>query len=282
MYTHTLLGSPYVVHELRLPSDPSPSVDGCPLPLHTSELASGRNLIQEIDGTWRDIMSHAPHPNISISAAPIQHSCPCVGYVLQESPRPGKITDPKVYMDRIKAAGGHPSLMRDLQLGQSVTLPDGTMLDGPPRRPGRKVAILGDTFDPSPIVDLAQGADLLVHEATNAHLPGIDPVTKAEDTFESVEERTKSRGHSTPQMAGAFAKRINAKALVLNHFSARYKGDRDPSPDTEMSEGDIQAAKIMSGIRALAIETFGSERVTCARDFMDVDVSLPDESHKLA
>lgn len=152
------------------------------------------------------------------------------------------------------------SAMRTLQTGGSVTLSDGTVLEGPQRRPGRRMVILGDTYDPSPIVPLAQNADLLIHEATNAHLPTLDPATKVEDTFESVQTRTMSRGHSTPQMAGAFASRIGARRLVLNHFSARYAGD----------EKDESVA-VMNGIRELAKNEFGGP-IVCARDFMSFDV----------
>jgi ribonuclease Z len=157
------------------------------------------------------------------------------------------------------------SIMTRLQRGETVELSDGTVLHGPARRPGRKLVILGDTYDPSPIAELAADADVLIHEATNAHLPGIDAHTKLEDTFETVEARSKSRGHSTPQMAGAFGKRIRARKLVLNHFSARYAGNDDV---------DEEAKKVMTAIATLAAEKFESD-VVCARDLMSFDVELP-------
>ena len=162
----------------------------------------------------------------------------------------------------LQRTGTPVSAMRRLQQGESVALADGTVLHGPARKPGRKIAILGDTYDPSPIAGLAEGACLLVHEATNAHLPGVDPDTKAGDTYESVEARARSRGHSTPQMAGAFARRIGARKLVLNHFSARYAGNDDV---------DEEARRIMGAIRELAESTYGGE-VVCARDLMSFDV----------
>jgi ribonuclease Z len=258
-YTHTLLGSPYIVHELRFPSDP-PVGDYTSLPLHSSELSTGRNIIQ-VDGVWRDVYRDNL---VSVSAAPILHSVPCVGFVVTEAPIPGKI-DPKMYIPDIKRTKTPMSVMSRLQQGHSVELSDGTLLHGPPRRPGRKIVILGDTYDPAPITELAADADILIHEATNAHLPGIDMDTKVEDTFATVEERTKSRGHSTPQMAGAFATSVGARKLVLNHFSARYPGNDDV---------DEQAKKIMAGIANLAAETFKRE-VVCARDFMSFDVDVP-------
>jgi ribonuclease Z len=257
-YTHTLLGTPYVVHELRLPSDP-PDGDFTMLRRHASESDQGQNIRQK-EGIWEHIYMD---DIVSVSAAPILHSVPCVGYVVVEAPVPGKL-DPKQYVPEIKRTKASMSLLSRLQQGESVELPDGTVLHGPPRRPGRRIAILGDTFDPAPIANLASCVDVLIHEATNAHLPGIDLATKDTDSYEIVEERAKSRGHSTPQMAGAFAKQIKARRLILNHFSARYPGADDVDPE---------AHKIMSAIRSLAAAEFGDD-VTCARDLMSVDVTL--------
>lgn len=67
---------------------------------------------------------------------------------------------------------------------------------------------------------------MLVHEATNAFLPGIDRDTN----LRSVTRDAVIHGHSTPELAGLFAKKVNAKLLLMNHFSARYKGD--PSVDS--------------------------------------------------
>lgn len=96
------------------------------------------------------------------------------------------------------------------------------MIDPPARDvPGRKIVVLGDTSDPSAIAPLAQGATLLVHEATNAWLPPDLEKNSYSMTPAEVRSRAISRGHSTPDMAGNFAKLIGAKGLYLNHFSAK-------------------------------------------------------------
>jgi len=258
-YTHTVLGSPYVVHELRFPSDPVEG-DLTVLPLHASESLNGRNITQ-LNGVWEDFYKN---DLVSVSAAPIFHSVPCLGFVVNELSVPGKM-DPTKYIPDLKRTKTPMSVMTRLQQGESVELSDGTVLHGPRRRQGRKIVILGDTNDPSPITKLAAGADILVHEATNAHLPSNDPHTKPEDTFESVETRTKSRGHSTPQMAGAFATRIKARKLVMNHFSARYAGNDDVDEDSK---------KVMAAIAGLAAKRFQGDLV-CARDLLSFDVELP-------
>ncbi|KAF8640090.1 hypothetical protein AX17_001328 [Amanita inopinata Kibby_2008] len=255
-YTHTLLDAPYVIHELRTPSDPQDG-DETNLPLRSAESPHGRNITQT-DGVWKDIYTN---DSVTISAAPILHSIPCIGYVVTEAPIPGKM-DPKQFIPHITRNKVPMSVMNRLQRGESIELPDGTILQGPQKRKGRKLVILGDTYDASPISSIAQDADLLIHEATNAYLPTIDPSTKESDSYEIVAARAKSRGHSTPQMAGAFAKRIRAKKLVLNHFSARY------------SNAECEEAKnIMTAIANLAAKEFGSD-VICAGDFMSIDVVL--------
>ena len=257
--TYTLLEGTYVVHELRFPEDPSGETQNSPSPsqdLHPSESPNGRN-IPQVDGKWVEVFKDNV---VSVSAAPIFHSIPCVGYVVHEAPVQGKV-DPKLYIPHLKRTRTDMRMMREIQKGQTVTLADGTVLEGPPREPGRKIVILGDTHDPSPIEELAKEADLIVHEATNAHLPGVDDRVKPEDTYESVEERTKSRGHSTPQMAGRFAKRIGARNLFLNHFSSRYSGGNDES-----------SRAIMEAIRQLAVAELEREEVVCANDLMNVEI----------
>ena len=231
------------------------------IPLHTSEL-DGQNLRPDPQGIWHDVFQNSL---LSVSAAPIYHSAPCIGYVVKEYPTPGKM-DMALYRPHLFRNNAPMSMLGQLQAGNTLTLADKTVLQPPPRRPGRKVVILGDTYDPSPIVSLAHGADILVHEATNAYLPGVDPTTKADESDTFVEARTKSRGHSTPQMAGAFARRVNAKKLILNHFSARYCGNDDTDED---------ARTVMEAIRDLARLTYGSQEVLCARDWMSIDVDKP-------
>lgn len=53
----------------------------------------------------------------------------------------------------------------------------------------------------SPVLGLAQDADVLVHEATNTFLPGVDK----EGSVRLVTRDTKIHGHSTPFMVSRSA-----------------------------------------------------------------------------
>jgi len=195
---------------------------------------------------------------------------PSLGYVVEEETKPGRLkselVEPVVRrnVDALKKAGLKTPMkimayIKDLPTDGSFTFPDGTVIhqsdvvEKP--KPGRKVVICGDTADARAIEGLAKGADLLIHEATNTYLEGLDRVA----SLDEVTKDAKFHGHSTPHMAGKFAKQIGAKMLVLNHFSPRYKGDQS-----------VESLSLMTRIERQAISASGlsEKNVAAAWDFM--------------
>jgi len=211
---------------------------------------------------------------IKVYAAPMSHGVPCVGYVVEEAGKPGRLRSDliepiaKRNLKGLSEAGMRVpmkvmGLIKDLPVGGSFTFPDGTVVHqkdvvDPPRK-GRKVVICGDTCSSRALEGLAQDADLLIHEATNTYLTGIDKDTSSEE----ITLDTKLHGHSTPAMAGIFAKRIKAKRLLLNHFSSRYRGDQS-----------LESMSIMTRIERQAIKSSGlpEDRVGAAWDLMILPV----------
>ncbi|KAG8741777.1 hypothetical protein FRC10_002444 [Ceratobasidium sp. 414] len=294
--THTTLSGKYAVHELLLPGD-TPYQCG-QSDLHPNE-AAGRDLAQSGGGCWTDVENDA---GWVVSAGPIKHR----GYVFQESPRAAPF-DSETYLepldrnaDALVAQGirNPRSLLGQLlRSRESISLPDDTVLHPPPLIPGRKLVVLGDTSDPWGIKDMAMDATLLVHEATNAYIPlSIDPKSPKADTEGSVTERALQRGHSTPAMAGDFARAICARSLVLNHFSSRppdggcdsrelemmsffwgatviwsaMKGSSHEQPDAPV-ESDTRAA-VMSEIERQASDAWGGGQAVAAYDLMSLDL----------
>ena len=143
----------------------------------------------------------------------LNHRVTSYGYAVAEKPRPGTF-------DAAQAqALGVPfgPLFGQLKSGASVTLPDGRIVDGNALvgspRPGRKVVICGDTGVTPAAVELAVGADVLVHEAT---------------FLSDQQERAVAAGHSTAAQAARVARDAGVKTLILTHISARYESDSQP------------------------------------------------------
>ncbi|HMU60191.1 MAG TPA: ribonuclease Z [Gemmatimonadales bacterium] len=194
-------------------------------PVEVEELAAG------------DVVSR---PEYDVVAVEADHRAPSLAYVLVEHTRLGRFQP-----ERVRELGvPEGPLWGRLHRGETVQLPDGrsvgpTDLVGPPR-PGRKVAISGDTRPSRAIAEAARGADLLVHEATFSE----EEAEKAEQT-----------GHSTAAAAAMLAREAGVRRLVLTHISARYTRE---------------APELVAEAQAIFPESM------VARDGLIVDVPFPD------
>jgi len=174
--------------------------------------------IREIDGDGGVVHED---DQFTVTAAPLNHRIACYGYRIEERPRPGKLDAAKL------AELGVPQgpLYAQLKRGEDATLPDGRVIRaadvvGPPI-PGRIIAILGDTTPCDAAVRLAEGADLVVHEAT----------------FEAaLADKAAEYGHSTTAEAARTARDARAARLLLTHFSGRYRDEDLPRLEAEARE----------------------------------------------
>jgi ribonuclease Z len=146
-----------------------------------------------------------------VRAVAASHRMPALGYVIEEDVRPGTFD-----VQRARALGiPQGPLFGRLQSGESVTLDDGrTIVPADvlgPERPGRRVAISGDTRPTRELTEAARGAHLLVHEATFA---------------DEDQERALATHHSTAREAAEVGRAAGVKHLVLTHLSSRY--DKEP------------------------------------------------------
>ncbi len=257
--SYSRVAIPYIVHELYdVPflhgrytrTEPKNPKVCCDESLAHGEQPGGCAIYPSSDG----IFNVLTEGDFTVKAAPMQHTVPCVGYVVEEVSKVGSLNAEVLYkcVERNKDA-----IVADYQLSDyrkiyakikegfrpngSFTFPDGTEVFYndimEPTRSGRKVVILGDTCDSRTIAPIATGADVLIHEATNTYMKPFDLMK----TFRSVERDTIFHGHSTPRMAGMFAKLIEARQLVLTHFSPRYKGSEDLASRASMLRIERQA-----------------------------------------
>lgn len=81
--------------------------------------------------------------------------------------------------------------------------------------PNRSYVVSGDTTYAQAVVDLARGADVLVHEVM--YLPALDALITSEPNASTLREHLLA-SHSTPEQVGRVATEAGVGTLVLSHF----------------------------------------------------------------
>jgi ribonuclease Z len=180
--------------------------------------------LRDLLGDLRRVFGRVPYPvegvevrpgealerdGYRILVVPVHHGVSAVGYALDEDVRPGEFD--AAAADALGIPFGPER--GALQKGDSVTLPDGRVVTpaevvGEPRR-GRRILITGDTAPVETVRVLAEGADVLVHEATF----GEDERVRADETL-----------HSTARQAAEIAAAARVRLLALTHVSPRHGG----------------------------------------------------------
>jgi len=180
---------------------------------------------------------------VRVEAFPTRHSVPSVGFALIEEPRPGAFD-----VETARSLGvPEGPLFGVLQRGGEVDLADGGRVRAEqvtgPARAGRRVVVAGDTEPCDTTAIVADGASVLVHEAT----------------FQDAErERARDTSHSTAAEAGALARRAGVDLLVLTHLSPRCA----PSELRREAEAEFP-------------------RVHVPRDFDQVEIPFPERSEPI-
>jgi ribonuclease BN (tRNA processing enzyme) len=97
----------------------------------------------------------------------------------------------------------------------------------------RSIVISGDTNYSTALIELARGADVLVHEVM--YLPGVDALAKRVPNGATLKEHLLA-SHTITEDLGKVAAAAGVKKLVLSHF---VPGD-DPSITDEMWTQDVR------------------------------------------
>lgn len=152
-------------------------------------------------GTELDFSSY------TVRCVEADHTVPSLAYALQERPRPGRFD-----LKKAKSLGiPEGPMYRKLQEGRTVTVKGRRILPGDvlgPGRAGRKVVYSGDTKPSTRIIELAHGADVLIHDCT------LDS---------SHSGLASDFGHSTAAEAARVAREAGVGMLFLVHLSPRYE-----------------------------------------------------------
>ncbi len=181
--------------------------------------------------------------DFKVRATPLIHRIPAFGYRVDEKEKPGRFN-----IEKAKALKIPPGpIYSQLQKGETVKLIDGRVFHGNdfcgPKRPGSSFVYCTDTVFSESAIKLANGADLLIHEATFAHKDS---------------QLAYQRQHSTSTMAAQIAIEANVKQLILTHLSPRY------APGNSLT-----AHNLLSEAKAIFPNTL------LAKDFLQIDIQKP-------
>lgn len=175
-------------------------------------------------------------PPAIVVAAPVLHTVPTYAFTVEERVDRKRFDKKALAALGVATDGSARDLFRAWLGGSAAEIGDRqvdveeVMKDG--RNP-RRVCIVGDTYNADGAAHIAKNADVLVHEATNA----------------AAQSRVaRARGHSSTSGAAAFAKKVEAKRLILNHTSVAYSERKIRAMETE------------------ARGMFGADRAFVARD----------------
>jgi ribonuclease Z len=144
---------------------------------------------------------------VEVFSFPLKHSIPVCGFLFKEVQKQANIkkeyvTGLKISIARIKEIKAGADYVTD----SGETIPNNELTIPAPRP--RSYAFCTDTVFHQPVADFIQNVDLLYHEATFT---------------EELKNWAKKTWHSTAADAARMAKLVNAKQLIIGHFSARYK-----------------------------------------------------------
>lgn len=156
---------------------------------------------------------------LTVETIPLSHKIRCSGFLFKEKTKPRRIDKTRL-PDGLKL-----QQIANLKRGDDVVDDDGKILfrnselTFDPRK-SRSYAYCSDTeFDPG-ISDQIRSVDILYHEATFMDA----------DIAKAVETK-----HSTARQAAIIARTAGAHALIIGHFSARYR-ELEPVLAEAMSE----------------------------------------------
>ena len=143
----------------------------------------------------------------TISAFPLLHTKPCMGFVMEEHERPGVFSVEQAQALKIPMG----PLWGKLQRGETVTLADGRIIESEQvmgsKRGGRKFSYVTDTAYLPSIAKAVRGSDLLL----------------CEGMFTSdLEETAYEKRHMTAGQAAQVARDGEVERLALIHYSPRY------------------------------------------------------------
>ncbi len=163
----------------------------------------------------------------SMYAAKANHSITAFSYLFEEKDKPGRFN-----VEKAKELGiPEGELWNKLQNGEDITNNEKIIKHEQvlgKKRPGKKIAISGDTMPTKELEKFFKECDYLVFDST---------------FLDKDKEKAQDTCHSTAKQAAELGKNANVKNLILTHFSARYKDEIGHKTEAEQIHNSVITAK---------------------------------------
>ena len=145
--------------------------------------------------------------SLTVHSFPLVHRIACTGFLFKEKPKQRRMNKSKILPEMSGEEISQLKQGKDILDAFGLVKWHSLHFTLPPRH-SRSYAYCSDTKYAPELVRYIQNVDLLYHEATFSN----EHAQRAAETY-----------HSTAEQAALIAKEANAGALLLGHFSVRYK-----------------------------------------------------------
>jgi len=144
---------------------------------------------------------------ISVNTIPLNHRIYTNGFLFQE-----KVSERKLNIDAVTKYKVDKSYYQKIKNGKDITLDNGAL-----------IANTKLTFDPPKPKSYAFCSDTCYEPSILKHIKDVGVLYHESTFLENEKELAQKTKHSTAKEAAAIAKEANVGALVLGHYSTRYK-----------------------------------------------------------
>jgi len=159
---------------------------------------------------------------VEVYTIPLKHRIYCNGFLFKEKPKERRLSKELIEKYNIPV-----EMMPKLKRGEAWGSYSNAELTLPANR-SRSYAYCSDTAYSESIIPIIQNVDVLYHEST---------------FLEDMSKRAKSTFHSTAKQAASIAQLSNSKLLLLGHYSARYKSNKEFENEAKEIHDNVKAVE---------------------------------------
>lgn len=144
---------------------------------------------------------------LTVRTIPLRHRVHDVGFIFEEKPLPRHINRQMCDFHGVPVA-----FLNSIKAGADFTRPDGTVI------PNSRL-----TTDPSPSASYAHISDTAYMPSLAEKIGPVDLLFHETTYLDDCLAEAAARGHSTARQAATVARDCGAKALLIGHYSSRYR-----------------------------------------------------------